>query len=293
MIHSQLRAFHFVATEGSFTRAAAALCVTQPTLSMQVKDLEERYQVRLFNRRGQRIEMTEMGRDLLAITQGIFDLEQNAEELMSAARVLEAGRLRVGADSTTHIIPVIASFAAAYPGVKLALATGSARTTLNDLLEYRTDIALMADPMSDPRLETHPFSRDRIVTIVPAGHRLSRSPSISMKNLLKERLILRESGSATRRIFDEATRALGIAHTEYMEIGSQEGVYEAIAVGLGVSVTSEADLSRDNRIAAIPIDDPPLIMTEYLVCLKDRLRLGAVGAFIAIAEQHSNIAASA
>ena len=70
-------------------------------------------------------------------------------------------------------------------------------------------------------------------------------------------------------------------------------MYEAIAAGLGVSVTSEADLSRDNRIAAIPIDDPPLIMTEYLVCLKDRLRLGAVGAFIAIAEQHSNIAASA
>jgi LysR family transcriptional regulator, low CO2-responsive transcriptional regulator len=83
---------------------------------------------------------------------------------------------------------------------------------------------------------------------------------------------------------------LGITHTEFMEIGSQEGVYEAIAAGLGVGVASEAELGRDSRIAAIPIDDPPLIMTEYLVCLKDRLRLGAVGAFIAIAEQHSNIA---
>lgn len=293
MIHSQLRAFHFVATEGSFTRAAAALCVTQPTLSMQVKDLEERYQVRLFNRRGQRIEMTEMGRDLLAITQGIFDLEQNAEELMSAARVLDAGRLRVGADSTTHIIPVIASFAEAYPGVKLALATGSARTTLNDLLEYRTDIALMADPMNEPRLESRPFSRDRIVTIMPAGHPLAGSSSIGLKTLLNERLILRERGSATRRIFDEATRELGIPHTEFMEIGSHEGVYQAIAAGLGVGVASEAELGRDDRIVAVPINDPPLIMTEYLVCLKDRLRLGAVGAFIAIAERHSNIAAPA
>ena len=99
MNHAQLRAFHAVASEGSFTRAAVALHVTQPTLSGQVKALEESFGVRLFDRRGRKVMPTELGRELLDLTRRLFGLEAEAEHLLSAARGLSKGHLRIGADA--------------------------------------------------------------------------------------------------------------------------------------------------------------------------------------------------
>lgn len=287
MSYSQLRAFHFVAREGSFTRAATALNVTQPTVSMQVKELEELYQTKLFNRRGQWVELTEMGDRLFVITRQIFDLERQAEELMAAGRALEAGRLKVGTDSPIHMTPVIADFARRYPGITISLATGSARTTLNDLLDYRTDVALVAGPAQEDRVESRPFSRDRVVAILPADHALGTQSEIPFARLIDEQLILRERGSATRQIFEDAIRDVGMAMPDFFEIGSREGVQEAIAAGLGVGIVSEAEIIRDRRIVTVPIIDPSLIMTEYLVCLRDRLQLRAVQAFMDVAEEKS------
>ncbi|MCG8548594.1 MAG: LysR substrate-binding domain-containing protein [Alphaproteobacteria bacterium] len=287
MIYSQLRAFHFVAQEGSFTRAAAVLNVTQPTVSMQVKELEARYQTKLFNRRGQRVELTEMGDGLFGITCQIFDLERQAEEFMSASRALEAGQLKVGTDSPIHMAPVIAAFAQRYPGISLSLATGSAGTTLEDLLDYRTDVALVAASFDEDRVESRPFSKDRIVAVIPADHPLSSRSDIRVARLLDEQLVLRERGSATRQIFETAISDLGKALPDFMEIGSREGVQEAIAAGLGVGVVSEAEISADKRIVTVPITNPSLYMTEYLVCLRDRLQLRAVRAFMDVAEENA------
>ncbi|HEY4164795.1 MAG TPA: LysR family transcriptional regulator, partial [Dongiaceae bacterium] len=99
---SQLRAFHAVATEGSFTKAAANLNVTQPTLSGQVRALEERYGVHLFDRRRRKIEVTDIGRQLLEITWRLFNLEIEAEQVLTAAKGLKRGHLRIGADAPYH-----------------------------------------------------------------------------------------------------------------------------------------------------------------------------------------------
>src|SRR5215813_11813002 len=120
MLYTQLRAFHTVASEGSFTRAADALHVTQPTLSAQVKALEDTYGVRLFDRRGRRIEATELGRGLLEITRRYFSLEAEAAQLLAATRGLRGGHLRVGADAPQHAIPALAAFSRKYPGVRLS-----------------------------------------------------------------------------------------------------------------------------------------------------------------------------
>ena len=224
-----------------------------------------------------------MGRSLLAITQRMFDDEQRAEELMCAARALETGRLRIGADSPIHIAPVIASFSEKYPGISLSLSTGSARATMSDLYDYRTDIALVADSGEEQRLVRHRFSRDRLVAIAPSRHPLARRSSVPLSRLLGERLVLRENGSITRRIFEDAARRIGDGVSGFMEIGSREGVQEAIAAGLGVGIVSEAEVGRDRRIVAVAIERPTLTMTEYLVCMKDRMRLRAVEAFLQVA----------
>jgi len=143
MNHAYLRAFHAVAAEGGFTRAAASLNVSQPTLSSQVKALEAAYGVRLFERRGRKVIPTALGRDLLEITRRLFSLEGEAEALLSASRGLKHGHLRVGADAPYHIIGALAAFGRRYPGVRLSLVTGNSETLLRGLLEQRGLAALV------------------------------------------------------------------------------------------------------------------------------------------------------
>jgi len=135
MTHAQLRAFHAVATAGGFTRAAARLGVTQPTLSGQVKALEESYGVVLIERRGRQARLTELGEALVALTRRIFGLTEEAEQLLAAARGLERGHLRVGADAPYHILASLSRFVQRYPKLRLSLSVGNSETLIRDLLD--------------------------------------------------------------------------------------------------------------------------------------------------------------
>ena len=141
--HAHLRAFNAVATHGSYTRAAEVLHVSQPTLSAHVKELEQRYSVKLFERRGRGIELTEFGRSVLNVTQQLFKIELEAEELLISARELLTGQLRVGADSPYHIIPILAKFQSHYPGIHVAISFGNSNQLLKSLVSSKCDIAIL------------------------------------------------------------------------------------------------------------------------------------------------------
>jgi aminoethylphosphonate catabolism LysR family transcriptional regulator len=278
MNYAQLRAFH----AGSFTRAAQALHVTQPTLSAQVKELEASYGVRLFDRRGRRIEPTELGRSLLDVTRRLFSLETEAEQLLAATRGLKRGHLRVGADAPYHVMPALAAFGQKYPGVRLSLAIGNSEELLHDLFEHRSDVAVLADIVGDPRLLALPLRRDPLIAFVDRGHPWARRRRVRAAELAGQRLVLREPGSTTRRSFETAMARAGLALADMLEIGSREAVREAVAAGLGVGVVSEAEFGRDDRLRALAIDDLDLDTTEYAVCLAERRELRLVRAFLEV-----------
>jgi aminoethylphosphonate catabolism LysR family transcriptional regulator len=282
MNYAQLRAFHAVASAGSFTRAAQALHVTQPTLSAQVKELEASYGVRLFDRRGRRIEPTELGRSLLDVTRRLFSLETEAEQLLAATRGLKRGHLRVGADAPYHVMPALAAFGQKYPGVRLSLAIGNSEELLHDLFEHRSDVAVLADIVGDPRLLALPLRRDPLIAFVDRGHPWARRRRVRAAELAGQRLVLREPGSTTRRSFETAMARAGLALADMLEIGSREAVREAVAAGLGVGVVSEAEFGRDDRLRALAIDDLDLDTTEYAVCLAERRELRLVRAFLEV-----------
>jgi LysR family transcriptional regulator, low CO2-responsive transcriptional regulator len=282
MNYAQLRAFHAVASAGSFTRAAEALHVTQPTLSGQVKELEASYGVRLFDRRGRRIEPTELGRSLLDVTRRLFSLETEAEQLLAATRGLKRGHLRVGADAPYHIMPALAAFGQKYPGVRLSLAIGNSEELLHELFEHRSDVAVLADIVGDPRLLALPLRRDPLIAFVDRGHPWARRRRVRAAELASQRLVLREPGSTTRRSFETAMARAGLALADVLEIGSREAVREAVAAGLGVGVVSKAEFGRDDRLRALAIEDLELDTTEYAVCLAERRELRLVKAFLDI-----------
>jgi aminoethylphosphonate catabolism LysR family transcriptional regulator len=280
--HSQLRAFHAVASEGSFTRAAAALRVTQPTLSAQVKSLEETYGALLFDRRGRRVQATELGQQLLAVTRRYFSLETEAEQLLAATRGLRSGHLRVAADAPQHVMAALSAFNRAYPGVRLSLSIGNSDEVLHDLLDHRSDVAIIADLEPDPRVFMRPLRRDHLIAFVERTDPWAARGTIGLEDLAQQRVILRETGSTTRRAFEAALGRKGIDIGEVLEIGSREGVREAVAAGLGIGIVSAFEFGHDERLRALTIKGDVIEMLEYVACLSDRHELRLVRGFLDI-----------
>ncbi len=278
----QLRAFHGVASEGSFTRAAERLHVTQPTLSGQVKELEQGFGVKLFERRGRGVATTELGGRLLAITQQIFGLEAEAEQLLTGAQALARGRLRIGADAPFLVLPLMAALQRRFPGIDLAISFGNSQEVLRSLVEGHNDVAILPEVRREPRLHALPFRRDRLVAFVDRGHPWVRRRSIHLRDLAEERLLLREVGSTTRAIFERALKRARVRPRETLEIGSREAVREAVAARLGVGVVAESEFGHDDRLHKLTLRGDGLQATEYAVCLKAKREDRAVSAFFEV-----------
>lgn len=277
--HAQLRAFHAVAAEGGFTRAAAALHVTQPTLSAQVKELEATYGIRLFERVGRGVEVSELGRALFAITTRLASLETEAEQLLASARGLLRGHLRVMADAPHHIIPLLKPFAARYPAIRFSLTFGNTSDAIAAIHDRSCDVAVLPDLAPDPRIHQIPLRRDRLVLCVARDHPWARRKSIGLADLAGERMVLREPGSTTRALLESALATAGIALGDTLDIGSREAVREAVAAGLGAGVVLASEFGHDTRLVQIAITGHPLESTEFVACLRDRLSVRAVAAF--------------
>ena len=283
---AQLRAFHSVASAGGFTRAAARLGVTQPTLSGQVKALEESYGVALIERRGRQLVLTEIGAALLDLTRRIFGLTEEAEQLLAAARGLERGHLRLGADAPYHVLPALGDFTRRYPKLRLSLTVGNSETLIRDLFDHRIDVAVVANLAPDARLHAVPVRRDRLVLFVPKRHPWARRKQVTPDQLAGERLVLREPGSSTRRVFETAMARAAIALEEVIEINSREAVREAVAAGLGVGVVSESEFGNDPRLVKVALAEADLGATEYVACLAERRELRLIRAFLEIVENN-------
>ncbi len=277
--HAHLRAFHAVASAGGYTRASEMLHVTQPTLSGQVKALEERYGVRLFQRRGRGVELTELGRQLLDVTRRLSVAEAEAEQLLAGARSLTGGQLRVSADAPSHVIPLLAAFGRRHPGVRLAISFGNSGEVRASLLARRSEIAVLADLEPDPRIYALPVRRDRQLVFVSRGHPWARRRSLRLAEIAGETLIVREPGSTTRAVFEAALAEHGIAPGRTIEIGSREAAREAVAAGLGVGVIFESEFLRDERLHRLSLSDVTLEAVQYAACLEDRRAVRVVRAF--------------
>jgi LysR family transcriptional regulator, low CO2-responsive transcriptional regulator len=284
MIYSQLRAFHAVATQGSFTKAAKVLHVTQPTLSDHVRALEKRYGVKLFKRQGRGVALTSLGRALLEITQRQRGLESEAEQLLSTAKGMLTGHLRIAADSPYLVVPLLGNFSITHPGVKLSMTFGSTGKVLQDLYDLKADIGVLSENNHDSRLDYRVYSKDRLIVFVQREHPWSKRRSIHLEELKEERLILREPGSITRSIFEQALQQKSIEPNVVMEADSREGVREAVAVGMGVGVVFESELGNDSRVHSLTVRDADLKVTEYIACLKETRPVPVVQAFYDLLE---------
>lgn len=284
-----LRSFHHVALHGSFSRAARVMNVTQPTLSQQVKLLEETYGVRLLERTGRGVQPTTLGKALFEITHRLFEIEQEAAELLTGAKRLTSGRILIGADGPFHVVPLIRRFQQLHPGPEVVLSLGNSTMILADLLSTKLDVVLVADLPGDSRLFAVPLRRDPVLAVLPAGHALARRRAVRLQDVTGELLLMREQGSVTRKVVERGFAELDLMPARVMEIGSREAVREAVAAGMGIGFVSASETMPDPRVALLPIYGVRMEIDEYAVCLRERRNLATVKAFLQVAQDAANV----
>ena len=280
MTPSQLRAFHLVAEQGSFSAAARSSGLSQPNLSGQVTALEKAYGVRLFDRRGRTVTPTETGRQLQGVTSRLFALQEEAQALLAGEQTLTRGHLRIAADSAHHVVPIMAALRKRAGGLTFALSIDNSATVLERLLRHEADVAVMAKSISDPRMHALRLRTDRVVLFAPAGHALAKRGRAPRTALAGQELVLRERGSITREVLEQAMAAADIRPRAIVEVQTREGVREAVAAGFGVGAVFASELGEDRRFRRIAVTDAELDVAEYAVCLQERRRVALVRAFM-------------
>lgn len=281
----QLRCFHAVAQEGSFTSAARALFVGQPSITTHVRGLERRFGVELFCRHGHNVELTDTGRALLAVTQRIFSLENEAEEVMRAASGLKTGLLKIGSIGPQLVTEMIVAFGQRYPDVDLSVSLGNSQEVLAGLLEFRSDVAILPEVENDLRFFSLPYSRNRVVLLVSRNHAWAKRKSVRIEELDGERMVLREMGSATRRVFEDALTDAGVAVRRVLEIESREAVREAVASDIGVGISLEEEAYDDARICTLQVSNVEILLNPHVVCLQERRESPVIQAFFSVVEE--------
>jgi len=279
MHYTQLRAFHYVATYGGFSRAAEALNLTQPAISDQVRRLEEAYDILLFDRIKRQIRLTEKGAALLKSTNQMFDAEAQALDYLNETRALEAGTLRILVDSAYHVTPILKAFQARYPTIKISMRVGNSEDVIEALQDYTTDIGVVGALSDSSKFEVLPLGKSPLIAFAAKAGAYGRYKELSYKDLTKAPLVMRERGSKTRQKLEAAA---GPPRASIVAEG-REAVREIVAAGNGIGFVSTAEFGHDERLHKITLPTPSLMMQESLVCIKARRERRLIKAFMAMA----------
>ena len=284
MRYVQLRAFHFVATQGGFSRAAEALSLTQPAISDQVRKLEAEYDVLLFNRQKKQVTLTDFGKKLLEITHRMFDVESQAHILLSESRALGSAKLRIVADSVQHLEPVLGPFRQKYSGVFISVNTGNTTEIIEKLCSYEADVGVLGEIPKSRDFDIVKLSSTPIISFAAKKSSAARLKSISLQDLAQQPLVLREKGSKTRQKLEQIAAAAGIKLKPTIEAVGREAIREIVASGAGIGIVSEAEFGHDERLCKIPISGCKPLMDEALICLKERSKGNLVSTFMKMAQ---------
>ncbi len=266
----QLQVFEAAARLGGYTRAAETLHLSQPAVSMQIRQLEEHAGMPLFDQIGKKIHLTDAGRALYRHAQDILAQVREAQLELEEMRGVRRGQLNITIASTANYFApkLLAAFCQRHPEVKVSLDVSNREHILELLNETDKDLAIMGRPPDASDLVAHPFMENPLVVIAAPGHPLAHARHIPLSRLAEETFISREAGSGTRmaaeRFFDEA----GTHPTASMEMSSNEAIKQAVQAGLGLGVVSvhtlEMELALD-RLVILDVEGFPILRHWYVV----------------------------
>jgi DNA-binding transcriptional LysR family regulator len=263
----QLDILEAVARCGSFSRASAELHLTQPAVSMQIKQLEESLGMPLFEHMGKRIHLTEAGRETLEASRAVSRQLANLEHALADLQGLKGGSLTVSVASSASYLAarLIAAFRQAHPEVRVSLNAVNRETLLQHLAENSVDLVLMGRPPEGIDLEAQPFLDNPLVVIAAPSHPLAGVKNIPLQRLAEEPFVGREPGSGTRIAVEKFFEANGLTLKVAMEMNKNEAIKQAVEAGLGVGVVSLHGELATRHLRILDVQGFPLLRRWYLV----------------------------
>lgn len=292
MADRRLQVFHTVAKQLSFTKAAELLFMTQPAVTFQVKQLEEHFNTRLFERAHGRITLTPAGELVLDYAERIIGLSHEMETRVSELTGKISGPLLIGASTTIaeYMLPrLLGEFKRLHPDTQARLTVANSETIEHKVAEHTLDLGLIEAPSHNPNLVTKVCCEDNLVLICAPNSPLAKRTTVTPREVASEPYITRETGSGTRECIDDFFKANDVSLDEVnlsMELGSREAIKGAVAAGLGVAVVSTTTVAKEVRLGelvTVPLN-PPLRRQLSLVYPPEKFRSKLLQAFLEFIE---------
>ena len=274
MNFQHIRAFCAVVNEGSFSRAAEKLQLTQPTISAQIQGLEGTLHARLFERSAQGIALTAAGRTLLPYARQMLELSERTTQALEQLGGLEWGELLLGASSVPghYVLPrAVTLFKQAHPGIEVHLGVSNSQEVRAGIRDGRYELGMVGEQVRDERLAFEPVVHDHLLVVMRPEHPLADQKSITVQELAEQPLVVREHGSATQATLDRALSDAGLDARQlklFLELGSVEAMKQAIRAADLCAVLSEWSVQDEVRLGllrAIPLEGVDLRRDLYLV----------------------------
>jgi DNA-binding transcriptional LysR family regulator len=272
----QLQIFEAIVRNGSFTRAAEELFLTQPTVSMQTKKLTDAFGLPLLTQMGRRVRPTEAGEIVYSTIREMFDSLNNLDAALAEIQGLKRGRLRLAVVSTAkYVAPeLLGKFNDLYPNIELSLKVSNRDRVLERMSSHEDDLYIMGQVAHEfEDVEVYPFAPNPLVVVAPKDHDLRQRSQISLQELAETSFILREPGSGTRdatlKVFEKAN----IRPRIKMELGSSEAIKHAVLAGLGLSVLSLHSMTLEGPqgpLALLDVNGFPIMRQWFIVHPKGR-----------------------
>ncbi|MBD1909109.1 MULTISPECIES: LysR family transcriptional regulator [unclassified Leptolyngbya] len=236
----QLRVFEAAARYRSFTRAAKELDLTQPTISMQIKQLADLVGMPLFEQVGKQVFLTGVGQEMLTASYKMFEKIAEFEMRIADLKGLSQGHLKIATISpiNTFVSRLLSPFCQRYPGIEISVDLMNSEQIFNQLAENTHDLYLMCEPPEEPGIYSQSFVDNPLVVVAPPYHRLATQAHIPISQMEGEQFVMREIGSATRRAVKALLDQHGVSVRVQLEVGNNEAIKQMVMYGLGISVLS-------------------------------------------------------
>jgi DNA-binding transcriptional LysR family regulator len=257
MADRRLQVFYTVARLLSFTKAAETLHMTQPAVTFQVRQLEDHFNTRLFNRTHNRVTLTEAGRKTYEYAEHIFELYSEMENSVKELTGDVSGALILGASTTIaeYMLPsLLRGFRDRYPEVNLRLKVSNTEGIVSMVENSMIDLGVVEAPVANKNLLVEVCRRDQLVVLVPANHALAGREAITMEELMRFPFICREEGSGTREVIIEYMTRMGLDPNGLnicLELGSPEAIKGAVEAGMGLSILSRATIAKEATLGTL------------------------------------------
>ena len=280
----QLQCFAAVARKLSYTKAAQELHLTQPAVSMQIRQLEQQAGLALTEQFGKQVHLTEAGKEVYRYARSILQQVDEMDDVLDRLKGLSGGRLKIAAiSSSNYFAPkLLGTFQERFPDVVVSMNVVNQSAVLRSVLDNEVDMSIMGQPPKDPNIEAIPFMENPLIIVAPPGHRLAKRKRIQLKELEKEVFLIREPGSGTRGAMERFFQQNKLKLNTGMGMGSLSSIKQGVQANLGLGLLPRGAVRVElqlGHLVELKVKGLPIARHWFVVLHKDKRLSVAAGAF--------------